>query len=72
METLKKLKYMEESDLGGNRPASTEDFKKWYMEECDKSLKLQEEIRLRDFRKIEGRDTRKIVVLNLLETHIIV
>ena len=28
--------------------------------------------RLRDFRKIEGRDTRKIVVLNLLETHIIV
>ncbi len=35
---------MEESDLGGKRPASTEDFKKWYMEECDKNLKLEEEI----------------------------
>lgn len=36
---------MEESDLGDKRPASTEDFKKWYMEECDKSLKLEEEIK---------------------------
>lgn len=55
METLKKLKYMEESDLGGNRPASTEDFKKWYMEECDKSLKLQEEIkRLKEVVKVQA------------------
>ena len=44
---------MEESDLGGKRPASTEDFKKWYMEECDKSLKLQEEIkRLKEVIKV--------------------
>lgn len=46
---------MEESDLGGKRPASTEDFKKWYMEECDKNLKLEEEIkRLKEVIKIQA------------------
>lgn len=44
---------MEESDLGGQTPASTEDFKKWYMEECDKNLKLEEEIkRLKEVIKV--------------------
>ncbi len=46
---------MEESDLGGKRPASTEDFRKWYMEECDKNLKLEEEIkRLKEVIKIQA------------------
>jgi|GEM_PF-4943251 len=44
---------MEESDSGGKRPASTEDFKKWYMEEYDKNLKLEEEIkRLKEVIKV--------------------
>lgn len=41
-----KTKVMEESDSGGKRPASTEDFKKWYMEEHDKNFKLEEEIKM--------------------------
>lgn len=46
---------MEESDLGGKCPASTEDFKKWYMEECDKNLKLKEEIkRLKEIIKVQA------------------
>lgn len=46
---------MEESDSGGKRPASTEDFKKWYMEERDKNLKLEEEIkRLKEFIKVQA------------------
>lgn len=48
-----KLKYMEESGSGGKRPASMEDLKKWYMEECDKNLKLEEEIkRLKEVIKV--------------------
>ncbi|WP_157237420.1 MULTISPECIES: hypothetical protein [Butyricimonas] len=46
---------MEESDLGSKRHASTEDFKKWYMEECDKNLKLEEEIkRLKEVIKVQA------------------
>lgn len=44
---------MEESGSGGKRPASMEDLKKWYMEECDKNLKLEEEIkRLKEVIKV--------------------
>lgn len=46
---------MEESDLVEQRNASPEDFKKWYMEECDKNLKLEEEIkRLKEVIKIQA------------------
>lgn len=46
---------MEESDSGVNASASTEDFKKWYMEECDKNLKLEEEIKkLKEVIKVQA------------------
>lgn len=46
---------MEESDSRGKRPASTEDFKKWYMEEHDKNFKLEEEIkRLKEVIKVQA------------------
>lgn len=46
---------MEESDLEGKRSTSTEDFKKWYMEEHDKNFKLEEEIkRLKEVIKVQA------------------